>query len=161
MRSYALVLLLVAASAEMSLGASRPAIQSPGLRQIVRNSALIFAGTVLTVQQGRDDANSPGTTSITFRVQEAIRGVHRGQIIKVREWAGLWQVGERYQPGEHVMLFLYPASKLGLTSPVGGQSGHLQIDRRRRVSLNSGDEQRPRRIDVKSLAAALRRSTYE
>ena len=161
MRSYGLVLLLLAASAEIGWGASRPAIHRPGIRQIVRDSALIFAGTVLTVQQSRDDANSPGTTSITFRVQEAVRGVHRGQTIKVREWAGLWQLGERYQPGEHVMLFLYPASKLGLTSPVGGQSGHLQIDRRRRVSLDSGNEHLPRRIDVKSFATALRRSARE
>ena len=158
MCSYGLVLLLLAASAEIGWGASRPAIQRPGIRQIVRDSALIFAGTVLAVQQDTDDANSPGTTSITFRVQEAVRGVHRGQTIKVREWAGLWRLGERYQPGEHV---LYPASKLGLTSLVGGHAGRLQIDRRRRVSLNSGDENRPRRIDVKSFAAALRQSAKE
>lgn len=42
--------------------------------------------------------------------------------------AGLWEAGERYRRGERVVLFLYPPSKLGLTSPVEGPSGHLVVD---------------------------------
>jgi hypothetical protein len=72
---------------------------------------------------------------ITFRVEHGIRGVHRGQTLTIREWAGLWESGERYRPGEPVLLFLYPPSKLGLTSTVGGASGHFAIDGNGQIAL--------------------------
>jgi len=69
---------------------------------------------------------------VTFRIDEAIRGVKKGQSIQISEWGGLWQAGERYQAGEHVLLFLYPQSKLGLTSPVAGSLGLVHSERRQR-----------------------------
>jgi hypothetical protein len=42
---------------------------------------------------------------------------------------GLWNSGQqRYRMGERVLLFLYPASKLGLTSWVSGSLGHFSFD---------------------------------
>jgi hypothetical protein len=60
-----------------------------------------------------------------------------------------------------VLLFLYPPSKLGLTSPVGGTSGRLQIDRKRRVDLKNASGSGLRRIELKTFAAALRRAARE
>ncbi len=64
----------------------------------------------------------------TFRVEHAARGARAGQTLEIREWAGLWESGERYRAGEQVLLLLYPRSKLGLTSPVGGALGHLKVN---------------------------------
>jgi hypothetical protein len=98
------------------------------VRPIVRGSGLIFSGRVLKVDHV-SSGSAPGFTRITFQVEDGIRGTRRGQIIEVREWEGLWNIGERYRPGERVVLFLYPPSKLGLTSPVGGAStGHYSVD---------------------------------
>lgn len=162
MRSHGLVLLLLATSTGSALGASHSTIRLPGLVRIVRNSGMIFSGTVLSVKHhSADAANVPATTQITFRVQEAIRGVHRGQVIQVREWGGLWQTGEQYHPGEHLMLFLYPPSRLGLTSPVGGRLGRLSIDRAGRVALSDDEGKSARTIGVRTFAAAIRRSARE
>jgi hypothetical protein len=119
-RSYGMILLLLAIFTGSALGASHSTIRLPGLVRIVRNSGMIFSGTVLSVKHhSADAANVPATTQITFRVQDAIRGVHRGQVIQVREWGGLWQTGEQYHPGEHLMLFLYPPSRLGAQLEAG------------------------------------------
>ena len=84
------------------------------LRQIIHDSALIFSGTVLQVKRVRPEPNSSAAISqISFRVQNAIRGTRRGQVVEIREWGGLWTTGERYTAGENVLLFLYPNSKLG------------------------------------------------
>jgi hypothetical protein len=48
--------------------------------------------------------------------------------LTILEWLGLWSSGQRYAVGEHVLLFLYPASKLGLTSAVGGALGQFRLD---------------------------------
>jgi len=91
----------------------------PFLRGLARDSALIFSGTVLGVEHLGPDLSTVAATRITCRVQEAIRGVRRRQVVQIQEWGGLWNSGECYRPSEHVLLFLYPVSRLGLTSPVG------------------------------------------
>ena len=138
------------------------AIPKPVLRQIIRDSGSIFAGTVIKVERiDASPASAIATTQITFRVDEAIRGVRQGQVVQVHEWSGLWQTGERYRVGERVLLFLYPQSKLGLTSPVGGTVGRLQIDRNRRVALKSASAAGARTIELKTFAAALKRAERE
>lgn len=98
------------------------------MRQIVRGSALIFSGTVMRVEQKPATAANPlATTEITFHVQQAMHGVRAGEAIRIREWAALWNSGERYRTGDTLVLFLYPPSKLGLTSPVGGGAGRFVV----------------------------------
>jgi len=76
------------------------AVKVPGLQRLARHSGLILSGAVLRVQHlDPAGAGGPALTQTTFRVQQAIRGVRAGQIIDVHEWGGLWQMGERYQPG--------------------------------------------------------------
>jgi hypothetical protein len=96
-------------------------------RPLIRSSGYIFAGTVKSVERAAPKGNGVPTILINFHVDQAMRGVRTGQMLAVREWAGLWESGERYRPGERVLLFLYPPSKLGLTSPVGGPWGRFRI----------------------------------
>jgi hypothetical protein len=74
--------------------------------------------------------SGPVCTTVTFHIEQAMRGAAPGELLTIREWAGLWNSGERYRVGEHVLLFLYSPSKLGLTSPVGGAMGRFAVDSR-------------------------------
>lgn len=114
-----------------------------------QSSGYIFAGTVKSVERVAPKGNGVATALISFHVDQAMRGVRTGQTLAIREWAGLWESGERYRPGERVLLFLYPPSKLGLTSPVGGPMGRFRIDPRGQVILNPG------RIGVRSRHPAI------
>jgi hypothetical protein len=114
-----------------------PHYDVPTLVQLNRNSGYIFVGTVKSVT--RVEPTSPGgvgTVLITFHVENAVRGVHDGQTLVIREWAGRWESGEHYRVGERTMLFLFPPGKLGLTSPVGGELGKFRIDSYGHVLLN-------------------------
>ena len=59
------------------------------LRRIIRDSGKVFAGTVIKVERTDPAPTSTIVTQTTFRVEEAIRGVRRGKIVKIHEWAGL------------------------------------------------------------------------
>jgi hypothetical protein len=109
---------------------------STNLHHLTKASGYIFAGTVQSVEHfSPSGTNGIASTQITFHVDQAIRGVRNGQTLVIREWAGLWQSGEHYRVGERVLLFLYPFSKLGFTSPVGGPMGRFVVDEGLRVLL--------------------------
>jgi hypothetical protein len=74
---------------------------------------------------------------ITFHIENAIRGATPGETLTISQWIGLWSSGQRYRVGERVLLFLYPPSKLGLTSCVAGGMGRFTIDRWGRVQLSA------------------------
>jgi hypothetical protein len=76
------------------------------------------------------------TVAITFHVENAIRGTIPGQTLAITQWTGLWTSGQRYHVGERVLLFLYPPSKLGLTSCVGASLGRFRVDTMGRVLLS-------------------------
>jgi len=128
-----LTLVPVPARAEQPARLPIPDPIPPGspLRQhpppLTQSSGYIFAGTVKSVERAAPKGSGVATVQITFHVDQGMRGVRTGQTLAIREWAGLWQSGERYRPGERVLLFLYPPSKLGLTSPVQGPRGHFRI----------------------------------
>ena len=144
-------------SAEIALRAPAPTAAPPQLfsPKQMRSSGMIFSGTVLTVAH-LSSPGSPGITQIKFKVESAMRGTRRGQILRVREWE--WNFGERYDIGQRVLLFLYPNSKLGLTSPVGGGLGRYQIDKPGHVLVHEGSSPRPRPIQLRSFAAAIQRA---
>ncbi len=98
------------------------------LRQLTRSSGYIFAGTVTDIQSVASAPNKIATMRITFHVDQAIRGVRSGQSLTTREWVGLWESGGSYRIGQRLLLFLYPPSKLGLTSTVGGWQGRFALD---------------------------------
>ena len=75
--------------------------------------------------------------------------------------------------GEHVLLFLYPPSKLGLTSPVGGPLGRFNVDQADLVVLkteapklppnNAGAEKPPgkSRVSYREFSRAIHRAAEE
>jgi hypothetical protein len=113
-------------------------LEVAALRQMTRQSGAIFAGRVLAVQYLRPRFNDEvPTMRVTFRVEKGIRGAKTGNRFVLREWAGLWNSRERYRVGERVLLFLYPTSRVGLTSPVGGERGRFRIDAKGQVIVNA------------------------
>jgi hypothetical protein len=101
-----------------------------GFPQFVRAAGTIFSGTVTKIERRPATAGqSVETVTVTFRIENALRGATPGQDLTITQWMGLWSSGQRYRVGERVLLFLYPASKLGLTSCVGGALGRFAVDR--------------------------------
>jgi hypothetical protein len=122
-----------------------PVLVSPGSPHpvhppppVTQSSGYIFAGTVKSVERPAANENGVATVQVTFHVDQGLRGVRSGQVLAIREWAGLWESGERYRPGERVLLFLYPPSKLGLTSPVQGPMGRFHIGPDGQIVLDPG-----------------------
>jgi hypothetical protein len=109
--------------------------------QMAHAAGMIFSGTVTAIARAparnQPSTLSVKTVSITFRVDQAIRGTSPGQDLTIRQWIGMWTNGQRYQVGEHVLLFLYPPSKLGLTSCVGGPLGRFSLDFAGQVMLSA------------------------
>jgi hypothetical protein len=144
-----------------------------GMRSLIRSSAYIFAGTVLAVEHIKPLPNELPTVRISFHVDQAIRGVQQGQTLSVREWALVWNSGERYRRGDRVLLFLYPLSKLGLTSVVAG-SGRFDINARGEILVEQNpmsivrdepvqqrESVRRNRLPNRSVIQALRRAAQE
>ena len=142
-----------------------------GFPRFVRAAGMIFSGTVSQIE--RHPANvgqSVETIAVTFHVESGIRGAMPGGNLTIVQWVGLWSAGQRYRVGERVLLFLYPNSKLGLTSCVGGQLGRLAVDPTGHVLLTAqhlsafredpvlGGKSRPRLSDF---ALAVRRASEE
>jgi len=128
----------------------------PSLRQMTRDSGYIFAGKVTGIE--RVPGSLPAdvsTVRFTFQVEQGIRGVRTGRTLVIREWGGLWEQGERYRPGERVLLFLYRPSKLGLTSPVAGALGRFAVDKTGQINL----QDRIASLDSDPIAVRLRRKS--
>ena len=129
---------------------------APSLRQLTRSSGYIFAGKVSAIERvAARTTPDVATVKITFQVEQGIRGVHTGQRLVIREWGGLWEQGERYHPGERVLLFLYRPSKLGLTSPVAGALGRFAVDKTGQINL----QDRIASLDSDPIAVRLRRKS--
>lgn len=114
-----------------------PIHRAPPLFQIIHAAGTIFSGRVTAIARVPDPGNhGPQTVAITFRVERAIRGAVAGQDLTITQWIGLWTAGQRYRVGERVLLFLYPPSKLGLTSCVAGPLGRFAVDASGRIVLS-------------------------
>jgi hypothetical protein len=109
-----------------------------GLPQFASAAGTIFSGSVIKIERHAASSVQPvEIVSISFHVERAIRGATAGEEITISQWIGLWSAGQRYRVGERVLLFLYPRSKLGLTSCVGGQMGRFTVDSWGRVLLSA------------------------
>lgn len=109
-----------------------------GLRHLTRAAGMIFTGTVTGISRKRAASNQAlDIVAITFHIENAIRGVTPGETLTITQWMGLWSSGQRYRLGERVFLFLYPPSKLGLTSCVNAPLGRFRVDAAGRVLLST------------------------
>ena len=99
-----------------------------------RHAGLIFAGRVLRVRRlPARELREVETVEVSFHVDQAVRGVRTGQVLTIREWAGLWVAQPRYRVGERLVVFLYPPSRLGLTSPINETTARFAVDEAGRV----------------------------
>lgn len=132
-------------SAELPYRLARPPIRVPinppgqsGFAQLARSAGIIFSGTVARIERHPATAGqSLETIAITFHIENAIRGAARGKDLTITQWRGIWSSGQRYHLGERVLLFLYPRSKLGLTSVVAAPMGRFEVDSWNRVVLSA------------------------
>lgn len=69
---------------------------SPGFPQISGAAGTIFSGTVMRVDHQAATSGQPvDAVSITFHVENAIRGVTAGEDLTISQWIGLWSAGQR------------------------------------------------------------------
>jgi hypothetical protein len=141
------------------------------LPQLAHSAGMIFAAKVAAIAH-RPTTSGPAfeTVAITFHVENAIRGATPGEDLTIRQWIGLWSSGQRYRVGERVLLFLYPKSKLGLTSCVGWPLGRFAVDSQGRVLLTAQQLSALRqasvvggksRVSFSDFALAVRQATGE
>ena len=141
------------------------------INDVVRASGMIFSGTVTGIKSGpANQTQAVAAVAITFHIDHAIRGTRSGDSITISQWAGLWSSGQRYRLGERVLLFLYPRSKLGLTSCVAGPMGRFEVDAWGRVLLSAHHRSAFRtdpvlggksRLDFSDFALAVRQAGEE
>jgi hypothetical protein len=112
--------------------------RTAGFLRIVRPAGIIFSGTVASVSRAPSGTSQPSQTlAITFHIEQGIRGATSGQDLTIFQWLGVWTGGQRYSVGDHVLLFLYQPSKLGLTSCVGGSLGRFAAGATGKVTLTA------------------------
>lgn len=105
------------------------------LEQIVAASGFIFSGRVEKTWSERDAATGFIVTYSTIAVAESVRGVNTSRFT-FKQYGGSYK-GQNvfvadmsyFTVGEEVVAFLYPLSKLGLTSPIGVAEGKWSIQR--------------------------------
>ena len=155
-------------------------VLGPQWKQLSRRAGMIFAGTVLTAaaqtvttQTAAPDRADPAavlsatpTVQLSFRVDQAIAGVGQGQILTIHEWAGAWSMHRPMRSGQHILIFLYPLSRLGFTSPVGGAQGQVALDSSGKNVAKSEPPQPPvpagtRSVSVVQLERAIRSARNE
>lgn len=106
-----------------SLWAQSLPLSNAWMEKLARPAGIIFSGAVVRIEREKAEDGKPVSMRIAFRVDEAVRGCNAGETIEIAEWAELWARGDRYRVGQKVLLFLYPRSQAGLTSPVAGDLG--------------------------------------
>lgn len=105
------------------------------LEQLVAASGFIFSGSVEKTWSERDAATGFIVTYSTIAIAESVRGVNTSRFT-FKQYGGSYK-GQNvfvadmsyFTVGEEVVAFLYPLSKLGLTSPVGVAEGKWTIQR--------------------------------
>jgi hypothetical protein len=103
------------------------------LQEVVDAAGAIFSGKVTKVWSDRDAATGFIVTCTQVEVQDAVRGASSGRFTFKQyggSHGGLHVVVadmSYFSEGEEVVAFLYPASSLGLTSPVGTNEGKLVV----------------------------------
>jgi hypothetical protein len=110
---------------------------------LARRAGVVVAGEIVQVRPGAHPRYPRlGVTFVTLRVSEAFKGArpglltfmqigHAGDTLPPLGGARFMLIPDlpHYRPGEEVILFLYPTTETGLTSPVGGRRGKWPLTR--------------------------------
>ena len=96
------------------------------LEELTRASDRIFTGNCVKVEELDDPESRLPVAKYTFRVIEGIKGISKKEI-SFKQWRPAVR-DITFDKGKKYILFLYPNSERGLTSPVGLLQGHFQVD---------------------------------
>jgi hypothetical protein len=117
--------------------ANLPVVQGQVLRtslkEMVEDAGTIVTGRVVEVREGgHPDYPNVSVTYITVEVEEVMKGqANRRARHTFMQFGGLETARlhelPTYRAGEDVVLFLYPESQYGFTSPVGGSQGKFRL----------------------------------
>ena len=97
------------------------------LEEITDSADRIFSGICTEIEEISTDpfAKVP-VIRYTFKVVEKIKGIEKNEI-SFKQWKPTAS-DAGYEAGKKYILFLYPNSNIGLTSPVGFLQGHFSVD---------------------------------
>ena len=139
--AWGIVCLTTFSVAQIADQAAAARVLGPRWRQMSRVSGMIFSGTVLGIEAQTAREGRPLPVVLTrFQVDRAIVGVRNGEVVTIREWSGAWSMHRAMRGGERMLIFLYPPSRLGLTSPVDGSAGQVALDSRGAIVRTSATE---------------------
>lgn len=101
------------------------------LEEIVSDSDRIFTGKCIKLKEIKKDPESKlSIIKYTFKISEGIKGVGNKKEISFKQWLPTTRESG-YEIGKKYILFLYPNSEIGLTSPVGVSQGKFNIEERK------------------------------
>lgn len=100
------------------------------LEEITDAAGRIFVGNCTNIEEIENDSESKlPVIKYTFKITEGIKGVDNKEEIAFKQWQPTVR-GASYEIGKKYILFLYPNSDRGLTSPVGFLQGQFEIEKK-------------------------------
>jgi hypothetical protein len=110
-------------------------VRGLNLEEMTARADRIFNGKCVEIRVGVDPALGQTVTWVSFVPEHAVKGQVKGRITMklLGNQSARARPGEstegipRFEKGEEVVLFLYPDSKHGLTSPVGFGQGAFKV----------------------------------
>jgi len=95
------------------------------LQQLCAQAGTVFSGVCISV-----DRSDSAVVSYTFAVHQMLKGTPAATItVRMHASAAALARAPSFHIGQEVVLFLYPTSEHGFTSPVGFGQGCFQISR--------------------------------
>jgi len=142
---------------------SIPQTTQDALQAITQLAGVIFTGQVTAIRRHEGVNGATGIVEIDFAVDDAIRGA-TSATFTLREWAGLWPVGNQpFRVGQRFLMLLHAPGPTGLSSPAGGQDGAIPIRGNPPKPPGSTNAAQPdtRTVDLRWIAArAVRPLSY-
>ena len=100
------------------------------LEELAHESDRIFTGICTDIEEIENDSESGlSVVKYTFTITESIKGLDNKQEIIFKQW-NKTAPDLAYEIGAKYILFLYPDSELGLTTPVGFLQGQFQVKKK-------------------------------
>ncbi len=144
-RQFLLMWVVAGLALLFSVPAGATSVKALGLAEMTGQADRIFYGQCLETEEDLDENGIP-STYVRFQVSRGVKGVSTGDEILVKfhgvqERAMHVGEGERvvvpmrtaglsskaYRVGDDYLLFLYPESRLGFTSPIGAGQGRFEV----------------------------------
>jgi hypothetical protein len=121
MKHYGVAFLMVLA---LSSHSKSMTVLPMNLDQMAQDSGKIIHGRVVAVREEIHETLRIPVSIISLQTEECLKGDATGQV-QFRQVKGMGL--PVYRQGDEIVIFLYPESKVGVTSPVGGDQGLFKV----------------------------------